>query len=239
MDLTSSVVPAILSAMTKPGRPAPPRVTPLTLVDLDPVDPQRMAAGESLDGAHVSRADLRGQRLRAVTYRESVIDDASLDDADLRGARLLDLRIESASASSVTLAGSTWRDVEVLASRIGAAEVYESSWTSVTLRGCRIVYLNLRGATVTDVLLEDCVIGTLDLQDARVDRLQVVRGRVDELLLASATLRDVDLRGAALDVVTPAVALSGATIGVDQLAAVAERLAVELGIHVTEASGTP
>ncbi len=213
-------------------RPAPPRLSAPALVDLLPVAPARLQAGEPLDGAHVVGADLSGCRLRETSWREAHLVDLVLDDADLRHARLVDVRLESSTASTVSAPSGIWRDVEVLTSRWGAAEIWESTWTSVVLRGCKLTYLNLRGATLTDVLVEDCVIETLDLQAAHIERMAIVGGRVTELLLAESTLVDVDLRGANLDAVVPATALAGATISLPQALALATGLAAGLGIDV-------
>ncbi len=219
-------------AVPRSPHPAPPRITSPSVSSLDPADPEWPESGHELDGVHVTGADLTGRRLRDVRWRESVIADATVDDVDLRGARLTDVRLEAVTATTFSAPLSTWRDAEVVASRWGAAELYEVQWTSVVLRGCKVAYLNLRGSTLVDVLVEDCVIDALDLQSANVERLAVVGGRVGELLLAESTLRDVDLRVATIDDVSPARALVGASLTTVQVLDVAPRLAAELGIDV-------
>ncbi len=87
-----------------------------------PVAPDRLLAGEAMDGAHVVGADLSGSRLREASWREAHLVDLVLDDADLRNARLVDVRVESSTASTVSAPASTWRDVELDRIALGGGE---------------------------------------------------------------------------------------------------------------------
>jgi uncharacterized protein YjbI with pentapeptide repeats len=212
--------------------PQPPRIAAPTLVGLQSREPGAEVVYEDLDGVLVAGADLSGRSLVGASWRESRLTDLVADDLTCRGARFLDVLIESASAVGIDGSGSTLRAVEVVSSRLGAVEFAESSWTSVVLRGCRISYLSLRDAVLTDVLIDDCIIGTLDLQGAQVRRMAVAGGRLAELLLARSSLADVDLRAGRIEVVTPAAGLAGTTISMAQAVDLGPRLAAELGIRL-------
>lgn len=90
----------------QPG-PVAPRLTPPALVDLQLVEADRVVAGDDLDGADVDHVDLTGRRLREVMWRESRLVDVAMDDVDLRGARLLDVHLESMSATAISAPART------------------------------------------------------------------------------------------------------------------------------------
>lgn len=211
--------------------PQSPRLDPLRLDDLAAGDPDDLTPRADLEAT--AYADLR---LPALALRDARLDSVRLDrvaadEADLRGARLSEVELDQVSLPVVRAARGEWRDVRV-SGRLGSVEAYEAQWRGVHFVGCKLSYLNLRGAELVDVAFTDCVVDELDLMGVSATRVVLVGCRVTHLTVQDATLRDVDLRGADLEVVDGLAGLRGATVSDDQLTRLAPLLASYLGIRV-------
>ena len=126
------------------------------------------------------------------------------------------------------------RRTEIRDTRLGSVVAHDAVWRGVRLVRCRIGYLDLRAADLRDVLLEECQVDELDLMGARAERVALpgtVLGRLD---VNAAAMRDVDLRGQATARVDGVTGLRGATLGEEQVVALASVLAAELGIRVLD-----
>lgn len=216
------------------GVPTPPRLDALRPDALDDAavgDPDDLAPRADLEAT--TYADLR---LPALVLRDGRLDTVRLrrvaaDEADLRGVRLHEVDLDQVSLPVVRAGRGEWRDVRV-SGRLGSVEAYESQWRGVHVVGAKLSYLNLRGAELLDVVFTDCVIDELDLMGATVARLAFTGCRVTHLNVQDARLRDVDLRGAELEIVDGLAGLRGATVSDDQLSRLAPLLAAHLGLDV-------
>ena len=220
--------------MTTGGRSCrAPQIEPLRLSGLAAGDPAEL----------VRNADLESVRFTDLILAELVLPGAKLDgvhfaglvadETDLKGARLSEVHLEQANLPVVRAARSQWRDVQVTG-RLGSVEAYEAQWRSVHLVGCKLSFVNLRGAELIDVAFTDCIIDELDVAGAAATRVRLSQTRVSHLNVRQAKLRDVDLRGATLEVIEGLTDLRGATISPLQLTLLAPLLADELGLCVED-----
>jgi len=208
------------------------------------IDPLRLVGLAAGDPAELTRnADLESVRYADLTLPELVLPGAKLDgvhfaglvadETDLKGARLSEVHLEQANLPVVRAARSQWRDVQVTG-RLGSVEAYDTQWRSVHFVGCKLSFVNLRGAELIDVAFTDCVIDELDLAGAAATRVRLNQTRVSHLNVRQAKLRDVDLRGATLELIEGLTDLRGATISSQQLTLLAPLLADELGLNVED-----
>lgn len=209
-----------------------PRITPPAVTRAIVVDPAAARSLDGLDGVSVSDADLTDLRLGSVSWVESVLTSARMENTKLPGGRFLDVRLDGLDAIDLTAPGSTWRDSEILASRLGAGSLYDSAIDSLRVVGTKVGFLNLRGSAVNDLVLEDCAIEEIDLSDAVLTRATFSGCTIGTLTIRGTTLRHVDLRGAHLGTVEPVANLRGAVIDAGQLVEIAAVLADGLGIVV-------
>ncbi len=210
-----------------------PQVTPLRLGSLEPGPGEELTRGADLEA--VEFTDLV---LAELGLRDAVLDTVRFrglraDEADLTGTRLAEVELDRVHLPVVRAARSQWTDVRI-SGRAGGFEAYDARWRAVHLDGCKLDYLNLRSAELVDVLVTDCVIGELDLLDATAHRVRFERTRLSRLDVQRAELHDVDLRGAALEVVSGLLDLGGATVTADQLTLLAPLLADQLGLRVED-----
>lgn len=214
--------------------PRPPRLRPVRLASLRPVDDADVRSGDrDLDG--VELAGITAEELLWSGRRQlssSRVSELVATTWRARGAALVECSLEGLDVVSLAAAESHWRNLEVQQSRIGSAELYDSSWDSVHFMRCKIGFINLRGAQLRDVRFTDCVIDELDLGRATVSRVAFPGSRIGRIELSGATLSDVDLREAQLSDISSIEGLRGATITSRQLLDLAPILAGRAGILV-------
>ena len=219
----------------EPAATAAPRLAPLDLGELNPLD---VSAFTDPDGDDLEQCELRDARVGDLSWSvrrrldASVLTGLSGATWRARGLTLTDTRLERVDLLSVAAPAAGWRDVEVHASRIGSLELYDANLRRVSFVGCKLGYVNLRGADLADIAFTDCVVEDLDLMRARASRVALTRCRVGRLEVTEAKLADVDLRGAQLADISGIEGLRGVTIGVEQLLDLAPVLAGRLGIRV-------
>ena len=214
---------------------AAPRLTPLQLGALAPLDASVFTDPDGDDLEQVDVRDLRVGELRWNVRRRvdaSAIIGLAGTSLTARGLTLTDTRLERIDLLSIAAPAAGWRDVEVSASRIGSLELYDANFRRVSFVGCKLGFVNLRGSDLADVAFTDCVIEDLDLMRATASRGALTRCRVDRLEVTGARLTDVDLRGAQLADISGIEGLRGVTISLDQLLDLAPVLAGRLGIRV-------
>jgi uncharacterized protein YjbI with pentapeptide repeats len=210
-----------------------PQIAPLRLGALSDGDPADLTSNADLESVRytdvtTSELDLSGAKLDGVHFAGLVADET-----DLKGARLSEVHVDQANLPVVRAARSQWRDVQVTG-RLGSLEAYEAQWRSVHFVGCKLSFVNLRGAELLDVAFTDCVIDELDLGGAATNRVRLSSTRVNHLNVRQAKLRDLDLRGATLEVIEGLTDLRGATISPLQLTLLAPLFADELGLNVED-----
>ncbi len=209
-----------------------PRIDPLVLENLFDGEAGLLTAGADLDalrflGVREDMVNISGSTTMGCEFEDVVADEFSVATS-----RVAETRFRQVGVPLFRMARSFLRDVEFEGGRLGAVEAYDVQCKSVQFRGCRLNYLNMRGSKLTDVAFVDCQIDELDLGQATAERLRFEGTRIAVLSLHGGTFKDVDLRGAVLEVVNGAASLKGATISPDQLTGLAPQLAAEFGIRV-------
>ena len=209
-----------------------PRVSELSLVDLEISEPECAWDPAGTDGRRIEGAVLDGLRRQAVSYRETEFVRASATGARFPDCRLLDVRFDRLDAPDLAASHSTWRDVEIVGSRLGTLGLDDSTVNRLRFDRCKVGFLGLQGARVQDMVIEGCVVEELDLSDAVASRVAFRDTTIGQLRLRGSRLSHVDLRGARLGLVEPVAGLRGAVVTVEQVLDLAPDLAAALGILV-------
>lgn len=186
------------------------------------------------DGVLFDGTDFTGAHAEGHRFIESALVGAVLDDVHLDGSRWAECTWELVRGTSVSLPEASLVETRFDGCRLAAVSAWGSHWRDVTVTGGKIDFLNLRGARLKDVAFVDVVIDGLDLQEATVERLSFVGCTLREPEFGRGHYTDLDLSGAAVQAPRGLSSLRGATLSRGQVIDLAEHLAAELGIVVTE-----
>ncbi len=211
-----------------------PRITltePTDLQDWSPA-PGDLLTGDRIEAKRIAVLDVAGERLPDLELEECVVGTLRADGTDLRGLRVRDSVVETLDAPVFRASSSAWREVRVAGGRVGSAELYDATLNGVEFVGMKLGFVNLRGSTLTDVVFRDCVLDELDIADARLLRVSFEGTRIRSAEGSNTRIDHVDLRAADLDRVERLEGFRGATIGADQLYALAPLLAAQAGYRV-------
>lgn len=212
----------------------PPRIPPLDLPALTPLDVSELISYGSYEAALLTRADISGLDLSGAQFLDcelSIVDAAA---PDFSNARFASTHLDRWNAPEVAARRSAWRNVEVTQSRLGAIELFDATIRSVRFVGCKIGWLNLRAARLQDVEFVDCVFDELDLGQAEVERVRFTECEIRSLRVDQTKLSNLDLRGAHLAGISGLDNLRGATITMQQAVELIEVFADHLGIQVED-----
>lgn len=211
-----------------------PRITltePTDLQDWSPA-PGDLLTGDRIEAKRIAVLDVAGERLPDLEVEECVVGTLRADGTDLRGLRVRDSVVETLDAPVFRASSSAWREVRVAGGRVGSAELYDATLNGVEFVGMKLGFVNLRGSTLADVVFRDCVLDELDIADARLLRVSFEGTRIRSAEGSNTRIDHVDLRAADLDRVERLEGFRGATIGADQLYALAPLLAAQAGYRV-------
>ncbi|GGL86169.1 hypothetical protein GCM10009706_26130 [Curtobacterium citreum] len=211
-----------------------PRITltePTDLQDWSPA-PGDLLTGDRIEAKRIAMLDVAGERLPDLELEECVVGTLRADGTDLRGLRVRDSVVETLDAPVFRASSSAWREVRVAGGRVGSADLYDATLNGVEFVGMKLGFVNLRGSTLTDVVFRDCVLDELDIADARLLRVSFEGTRIRSAEGSNTRIDHVDLRAADLDRVERLEGFRGATIGADQLFALAPLLAAQAGYRV-------
>ncbi|UFU14342.1 pentapeptide repeat-containing protein [Curtobacterium sp. C1] len=211
-----------------------PRITltePTDLRDWSPA-PGDLLTGDRIEAKRIAVLDVAGERLPDLEVEECVVETLRADGTDLRGLRVRDSVVETLDAPVFRASSSAWREVRVAGGRVGSAELYDATLNAVEFVGMKLGFVNLRGSTLADVVFRDCVLDELDIADARLLRVSFEGTRIRSAEGSNTRIDHVDLRAADLDRVERLEGFRGATIGADQLYALAPLLAAQAGYRV-------
>ena len=134
-----------------------------------------------------------------------------------------DVGVDDEEGFNGSVAFQVWAD---------GTKLYDSGLNGVEFVGMKLGFVNLRASTITDVVFRDCVIDEIDVADARLLRVSFEGSTIREVAGTNTRVEHVDLRGAVLDRVERLEGLRGATIGGEQLYALAPLLAAQAGYRV-------
>ncbi|QKS17790.1 pentapeptide repeat-containing protein [Curtobacterium sp. Csp2] len=211
-----------------------PRITVTEPTDLQVWSPAPgdLLTGDRIEAKRIGVLDVAGERLPDLELEECVVGTLRADGTDLRGLRVRDSVVETLDAPVFRASSSAWREVRVAGGRVGSAELYDATLDAIEFVGMKLGFVNLRGSTLTDVVFRDCVLDELDIADARLLRVSFEGTRIRSAEGSNTRIDHVDLRAADLDRVERLEGFRGATIGADQLYALAPLLAAQAGYRV-------
>jgi uncharacterized protein YjbI with pentapeptide repeats len=109
---------------------------------------------------------------------------------------------------------------------------------SVAFTDCALDDANLRHGTIESVAFTASSLVDSDFSDAKLTDVTFDRGNLRHAQFSHAKCERVDLRGARLEELRGAAALSGATIAPEQLVVLAPALAVAVGLVVKPVEDT-
>ncbi|MCS5485938.1 pentapeptide repeat-containing protein [Curtobacterium flaccumfaciens pv. beticola] len=220
-----------MARSTGTDAPRIPLTEPTDLQDWSPA-PGDLLTGDRIEAKRIAVLDVAGERLPDLELEECVVGTLRADGTDLRGLRVRDSVVETLDAPVFRASSSAWREVRVAGGRVGSAELYDATLNGVEFVGMKLGFVNLRGSTLTDVVFRDCVLDELDIADARLLRVSFEGTRIRSAEGSNTRIDHVDLRAADLDRVERLEGFRGATIGADQLYALAPLLAAQAGYRV-------
>jgi uncharacterized protein YjbI with pentapeptide repeats len=166
-----------------------------------------------------TNGDLAGRHLPGFRCRDSRFEGCDLSGAVLDGGSLTRVTFEGCRLTGVVLAGATLQDVRI--------------------RQCPADMANLRMARGNFLLTEDSSLRGAEFYQAELARSALLGCDLTGAEFEGCSLSEVNLLGATLDDLRGALSLRGATIGPDQLIALAPALAAAAGITVTTAVRPP
>ena len=134
----------------------------------------KIAAGESLSGADLRKADLSG---------------ADLFEADLTGAYLREANLRGADLSKADLSRANLSEADLTSAKLNGAKL---RWA--TLAGAVLRYADLRGANLRKANLYGANLYGADLRDATLSGARLTGANLSGADLTGAYLREADLQ---------------------------------------------
>ena len=186
------------------------------------------------DTAHFDQLAFDDVSAANARFLECAFTRVSFQGGQLRRARFSQIWLRDVRVIGTVLAETDWQDATFVATVVAGAETFGAQLRKVTFRECKLDSVNLRDATLTDVTFDNCLLREVDFGGAALTRVSFPDSRLDQADFSRVTLKDVDLRGAELNVTITPGSLRGAIITPGQLMAAAPLLAETLGIVVTD-----
>jgi uncharacterized protein YjbI with pentapeptide repeats len=174
-------------------------------MDREPLD----LDGSSFTGERFVGLELDRPQLVGCTFDGCDLSGVSATDFAARRLRLVDTRLRHCA--------------------FGGGIVQDT-----TVEGCATESLAARFATLQRVVISDCDLAGADFYGTTFDRVVFERCNLTRARFDGITVKDLTFRQCALAGVTGALALRGARIDADDLAALAPSLAREAGIVIAE-----
>jgi uncharacterized protein YjbI with pentapeptide repeats len=186
------------------------------------------------DAVRFEGTDFGGAHAEGFSFLECSLLDARLDDAHLEGSRWSECTWERAQGVGVSLVEASLVETTLDGCRLGAVSAHGGVWRDVMVRGGKVDFLNLRGANLKDVAFVDCVVVELDLSEATVDGMTFEGCTLLEPTFGRGKYAGLDLSEAQLRAPHGLAGLRGATLSRPQVIDLADALAAELGITVSD-----
>lgn len=211
-----------------------PRATPRLE---EPLTTRAIELGDDADLDEVEIRELAlddRPALHDVRIVRSRLVSVSVAGAHLKGLELRDVVLDAVDAAGARLPEAELVRVEVRDARLSGIDLGQATLTDVGFVRCRMDAANLRLAELTRVDFEDCELREADLGGARLRSVRFAGSHLDRVDVSNARCERVDLRGARLGSVTGVTGLRGATIGVDQVLALAPAVFADLGLTIAD-----
>ena len=200
--------------MARPSRTPNPPEAPRLEGDLEPVAPEALGAGASIEHARLDDADLTGARLR--------------------GLRLVDVVVARGNLANTAAPELSLRRVEIAGARLTGAQWTGGTIADAVFRGCRMDLATFAGTTFERVVFDDCLLVQADFREALLRSVHLERCDLTEADLAGVRIDRCELRGCTLDGLAGTERLRGAAMPWADVVGNAALFAAALGIRVLD-----
>jgi uncharacterized protein YjbI with pentapeptide repeats len=176
--------------------------------------------GQRAEGLEMLDVDVRGGRWSGVVLERWRARDVVFEDCDLSGFVLQD--------------EPTLRAVLFRRCRLSGAVLAGAHLRKVRFEECTLDDVSLRMMDAKEIAFVDSALVGADFYGATIEQATIAACDLRGADFTEARLKDVDFRTSRLEDIVGATALSGVTIGADQVLPLARSLAVALGIKIVE-----
>lgn len=180
-------------------------------------------------GAELSFRSAHHLRLSAVR-----IERSRLTGTSLVAAMADDVVFEGCDLSGADLSKLSARRLEFRDCRMSGVILAESVLHHLHMVGCRLDGANFRFATLEHALIKDCDLTEADLQEAKLSGVGVHDCAMTRAQLSHVRIEGLRLHGSDLTGLGGVASLRGATVGSDQVMALAHAVLAELGVSVDD-----
>lgn len=176
-----------------------------------------MGCTDDDDPLELDGLTMAGERVVGVTLDRPELTDVELSDCDLSGVVLTAYVVRRAKLARTRIRDCVW----------GGGLVQDVSFAE-----CPTSSLSMRMATLQRVSFVDCDLSGADFYGATFDQVRFEGCNLERAAFDTATVKAMELTRCELAGVTGALALAGAVMDMDDLAALAPSLAREVGIRL-------
>ena len=174
---------------------------------------RRRAGGEeipSLEGANLSRADLRDANLSRADLRDANCRDADLSTAYLRDANLSYANLSHANLKGANLSGAHIRGADLSSANLQHAGFVNADLSNANLCGASLQFANIIYADLTSANLRDTKLSWTNIGESRVVHCDFGGARMKRTKLAGFDL-------SAAKGLADVVHIGGSSLGIDTL----------------------
>ncbi|HLG16897.1 MAG TPA: pentapeptide repeat-containing protein [Blastocatellia bacterium] len=159
----------------------------------------RAAAGESLRGVNLMRADLSGLDIPRIDLTEANLRMADLSRANLRESRLTGCSLSGATLEHANLMGSNLVEASLIGVTLRAADLSRADLSGADLTGANLEGAQLLGAYLVGTYLNETDLRGANLSAAYMRMGQLSGSNLKGALLEAADLSNADLPSVRLD----------------------------------------
>lgn len=169
-----------------------------------------------------------------LSFDECILEKVILAESKLEKLGLLDAALKACDLSAAYCGMASLIRAHITGCRLTGTDFSRSTIKDVIFENCKLDMANFRYAKITRVRFVDCILTDTDFQVAELNQVSFEGCQLDKTQFSSCKIKDVDMRSSQLIEVRGWQYLKGATIGSEQLAAIAPQLALELGLKVRD-----
>lgn len=191
-----------------------------------------MGTGVEFENGFIADVDWSAVEARRLSLETVRLEHMNMTAAKLRDGSWLDVYIQGSQGGGADLGGLTARRILIEGSRMSGCIMSEADLRDAQWLGNKLDMMNFRFAKLKNVIFKDCDLTEVDFSGANLLNILFQNCRLERANFDAATMVNVDLTSSQLLDLKGVTGLAGATIGYDQLAAMAPSIANELGIKL-------